>query len=368
MKIRKLALIGFCGCGVVVDRVAGAPQDQPPVPATVGAAPALLATAPQGQAAADTLVPTLHVVYGQNREILDSRFPRWLAPEEVERLEARIDLNWRAPTIKVEVGERAWSFCPADEPGLLLLPLTPAVRQMWNFEGTLAVRCQWGDSVPMLLASLRAIPRKLDLQNRAAAIRIRQRETAEIPGSRGFLFVTSGDITGGQVRLSVTNTLKEVVIEPESRRLSDALVLNLADEGYVIVVEQFELHLVHDDYAQLTIWPQSVYERHGIERLLGAIENAHVTFIRDGTEYSGAEAARHLRRKLDPLRDDVRTVDEFIEHVASRSSLTGKPYHIKLEDGSVVEAEPWLREQQAILVPRPRSELPVAPTAPLPGR
>jgi hypothetical protein len=76
-----------------------------------------------------------------------------------------------------------------------------------------------------------------------------------------------------------------------------------------------------------------------IEQLKGAV------FIRNGSEYDGAKAAAHLRRKLDYAGSKVKTAEQFIDHLATGSSMSGKPYKIRFADGHSVESAVYFREQ-----------------------
>jgi len=86
-------------------------------------------------------------------------------------------------------------------------------------------------------------------------------------------------------------------------------------------------------------------EAEKVERLLRMIERSEVTFIRNGTEYGGSEAAKHLRRKLKAAGVERVTLEKFIEEIGSRSSMTGKVYRVRLADGTVMDAGPWMRRQ-----------------------
>jgi hypothetical protein len=67
-------------------------------------------------------------------------------------------------------------------------------------------------------------------------------------------------------------------------------------------------------------------ESQKIERLIAAVESAkEAVFIRNGTEYSAQDAAGHLRRKLDAAKGKITTASQFIEHIASKSSMRGNP-------------------------------------------
>ena len=78
---------------------------------------------------------------------------------------------------------------------------------------------------------------------------------------------------------------------------------------------------------------------HSIETLKGAV------FIRNGSEHDAAKAAEHLRRKLDYAGKRISTADQFIDKLATGSSMSGKPYQIRFADGRTVESAAFLREQ-----------------------
>ncbi len=84
-------------------------------------------------------------------------------------------------------------------------------------------------------------------------------------------------------------------------------------------------------------------ERAKIEALLahvGSLKKA--VFIRNGKEYDAASAAKFLRGKWEARDKDIDSAAEFIERVATKSSTTGKPYRIRLEDGKETDCGPYL--------------------------
>lgn len=78
--------------------------------------------------------------------------------------------------------------------------------------------------------------------------------------------------------------------------------------------------------------------------LISYIERSEVRFIRGGKEYSAKEGADHMRKKLARAGSRVKTAEEFIQGVASKSYLTGGAYRVKLADGRTVPTGPWLTE------------------------
>jgi len=90
-------------------------------------------------------------------------------------------------------------------------------------------------------------------------------------------------------------------------------------------------------------------EQQKIAALLNAFDNPDITFVRNGEEHDGAWAKQHLEEKLKAAKPEVKTADEFIANIASTSSHTGKPYLIKMKDGTTVEAGKWLKQKLAEL-------------------
>ena len=109
-----------------------------------------------------------------------------------------------------------------------------------------------------------------------------------------------------------------------------------------------------------------------IEALIVRVEQAHgVVFIRNGSDHSPVEAAAHLRRKLVAAHGRISTAEQFIDHIGTRSSLTGIAYRVRFADGQEIGSATWLRqllrELRAEGVRRPRPAASVVP-APVPAR
>ncbi len=87
-----------------------------------------------------------------------------------------------------------------------------------------------------------------------------------------------------------------------------------------------------------------------IERLIALVASSkEVIFIRNGTEATPAEAARHLRDKYDYFLKDIGTADDFIRLCGTRSELTKKPYEVRLSDGRRQPAAEWLGAQLKLM-------------------
>ena len=67
-----------------------------------------------------------------------------------------------------------------------------------------------------------------------------------------------------------------------------------------------------------------------------------VVFIRNGSEYTAADAAAHLQRKRKSAGNRIRTPEQFIDKLGARSSMTGKPYRVRLANGQEMDSATWL--------------------------
>ena len=68
-----------------------------------------------------------------------------------------------------------------------------------------------------------------------------------------------------------------------------------------------------------------------VERLLVRVARSEpAVFIRNGTEYSAADAARFLRRKCNWRLAGYAAAEDFVSSCATASSTSGQPYRIRL--------------------------------------
>jgi Family of unknown function (DUF5329) len=83
-----------------------------------------------------------------------------------------------------------------------------------------------------------------------------------------------------------------------------------------------------------------------IERLLDAMAKATAgtKFIRNGAEHAPKAAADHLRSKWRST-SEIKSAKDFIDKIASVSSTSGKPYEVKLPDGTRTKLRDWLTER-----------------------
>jgi Family of unknown function (DUF5329) len=88
------------------------------------------------------------------------------------------------------------------------------------------------------------------------------------------------------------------------------------------------------------------HEMSRIDKLIRFVEGQKdMKFVRNGTEYACADAAKFLRGKMDKMGAEVATARDFIDKIASKSSMSGKPYQVKFADGRMMAAADFLGEE-----------------------
>ncbi|HET8585809.1 MAG TPA: DUF5329 domain-containing protein [Casimicrobiaceae bacterium] len=66
-----------------------------------------------------------------------------------------------------------------------------------------------------------------------------------------------------------------------------------------------------------------------IDHLLQYVAASHCTFVRNGSEYASDKAREHLVDKYRFAGSRIATAEQFIDYLATKSSLSGQPYHVR---------------------------------------
>lgn len=79
---------------------------------------------------------------------------------------------------------------------------------------------------------------------------------------------------------------------------------------------------------------ETLTEAEKIDRLIESIRAMKgATFIRNGSEHTCQEAAAHLKAKYEKHGSKIKSADEFISFLATKSSMSGEVYKIRFADG-----------------------------------
>ncbi|MTC58157.1 MULTISPECIES: DUF5329 family protein [Providencia] len=86
-------------------------------------------------------------------------------------------------------------------------------------------------------------------------------------------------------------------------------------------------------------------EKTRTEALLAELgKQQNLTFTRNGSGHSAADAESHLRLKLGKTEKRLKTTEQFIDNVASKSSITGEEYQVTDAQGKVATANQYLHD------------------------
>ena len=183
-------------------------------------------------------------------------------------------------------------------------------------------------------------------------IRISQRTTVGLPGSEGAFLLTIDDITRGQVMVSIAPDQGEMLVGPRSLSEGDDVVFEVAGIKYRLLLKDLDNELLGDDTAEFVITyydaskDMTFSATEEITLLITALKDLDgAVMIRNGKQYPVEEGVSHLMEKCSSANGSIETAEDFITLVASESSLTGKPYRIRFEDGRTVTAEEWFKQQ-----------------------
>lgn len=83
-------------------------------------------------------------------------------------------------------------------------------------------------------------------------------------------------------------------------------------------------------------------EEQKIDYLITSVEQLEgAKFYRNGSWHDAKTAADHLRMKRSKAGNRVKTAKDFIDKVASASSMSGEEYKIKYADGKIVTTKEY---------------------------
>ena len=82
-----------------------------------------------------------------------------------------------------------------------------------------------------------------------------------------------------------------------------------------------------------------------VDHILTFVRDSSCTFIRNGSDHTSAEAADHIAMKARHAGVKVTNGDTLIDLVATKSSITGQPYHVRCPGHPEMESGTWLHTE-----------------------
>jgi hypothetical protein len=81
-----------------------------------------------------------------------------------------------------------------------------------------------------------------------------------------------------------------------------------------------------------------------IQHLFEFISQSDCIFIRNNSQYPAREARNHMQTKYDYAKHWVDSTEQFIERIASKSSISGNRYQVRCE-GQLFYSDKWLKQE-----------------------
>ena len=82
-----------------------------------------------------------------------------------------------------------------------------------------------------------------------------------------------------------------------------------------------------------------------VRLLIDGVAQSGCLFERNGKSYEAGDAADHLTLKFKRGKKYAKTSENFIDSLASKSSLSGKPYHIACPGQEKMTSGDWLHQK-----------------------
>jgi hypothetical protein len=191
-----------------------------------------------------------------------------------------------------------------------------------------------------------------------------QRSTIPLPGSNEKVVITIDDITRGQVMATILWQNGTPIAPTRSVHKKDVVTFTVSNHTYKIKLEQLTNVLVGEDSAVFQLWPATI-EMDKVPSQSGNIETLILSlrqlvgarFIRNGQEHTPDEAIVHMRKKWEWKKSKIKTADDFIRIVGSKSSTSGKPYMIRFSDGTEMKSEEWFSKQLELMKSLPSQRM-----------
>ena len=85
-----------------------------------------------------------------------------------------------------------------------------------------------------------------------------------------------------------------------------------------------------------------------IDHLLAFVGNSGCEFFRNGTWHESRKGQSHMSDKLNYLlgKDMIKAASDFIDNVATQSSMSGQPYKVRCKGTEIASAK-WLGDELA---------------------
>ncbi len=95
-------------------------------------------------------------------------------------------------------------------------------------------------------------------------------------------------------------------------------------------------------YQAVVIADVSTNQLKEVSYLLDYIKNTQCVINRNGTNYNGKQAVKHIEKKYNYYRDDIKNTEDFIRLSATKSTMSGNHYTVKCSTEIKTTTQQWL--------------------------
>ena len=85
--------------------------------------------------------------------------------------------------------------------------------------------------------------------------------------------------------------------------------------------------------------------RDEIDFLITTVTESECIFNRNGTDYAGDEAVKHINTKYDYFISKIKTAEDFITYAATKSEFSGRKYTVTCKSKEPEYLGLWLLER-----------------------
>lgn len=89
----------------------------------------------------------------------------------------------------------------------------------------------------------------------------------------------------------------------------------------------------------------SASQKPEVKHLFDFISQSGCRMVRNGETHDAPDAVKHIQRKYDYYRSDIKTTEDFIDRAATKSSMSGKRYTVECPGQKTRPTAQWLKEE-----------------------
>ena len=264
----------------------------------------------------------------------------WIDPAKVARVEVRGMTMPQAKAIAT-AGQTTLPLARAKPHQPLVLKMNDGIRDSLYEASDFGIFL--GHGAKTWWFEFQVVPRELQP---GAHLVVMQRQTAALPDSNGWMRVRVGDVTAGQVLVSMADAEGKIFKRSRSMMDKDAIMFALGEEEYALVLKRIVNRLVGSDHVTFEIVDKEHYRPDVIAALMRRVAADSGIYVRDGVDYSMTHFHDLLRAQVAGYRGKRPSPEKFLEDVV-KSGRFGEESHIKRGDGTTVTPKEWLTAELA---------------------